>query len=364
MDFDLNADQLALRDGARDLLDGRADAAAVRRFTESDQLFDRNLWDAMVEQGWLCVEQDEADGGLGLGPVEQAVMLEEIGRHVAPVPVLSTVLAARACARAGFADVAAALTSGERIGCVAWSRRADAVVAEPRRDEWLLSGRPDPTPYAPAADVAIVLAAEGGDGAVGVFLVELSDETRPAREPAMDVTRPLGWLELSSTPAACIGDADDAVWLLDRAAALTAAEMLGAASRALDMSVEYARERVQFGRPIGSFQAVKHRCADMLVDVEGMRSTAYWAAWSLDADHPERTIAAATAKIWAGDAAKRVMASALQVHGGIGFTWEHDLHFFLKRSQLDQVSFGDASFHRARLGAILRARALAGDSVI
>ena len=119
--------------------------------------------------------------------------------------------------------------------------------------------------------------------------------------------------------------------------------MLGGASRVLEMAVEYAKERVQFGRPIGSFQAVKHRCADMLVDVEGMRSTSYWAAWCIGADDPDQSIAASTAKTWGSDASKRVMASALQVHGGIGFTWEHDLHFFLKRAQLDQLTFGDAS---------------------
>jgi alkylation response protein AidB-like acyl-CoA dehydrogenase len=140
--------------------------------------------------------------------------------------------------------------------------------------------------------------------------------------------------------------------------------MLGSASRALEMAVEYAKDRVQFGRPIGSFQAVKHRCADMLVDVEGMRSTSYWAAWCIGAGDRDASVAASTAKIWCSDAAKRVMASALQVHGGIGFTWEHDLHLFLKRSQLDQVSFGDASYHRQRLAAMLRPRVEAGESVI
>ena len=132
----------------------------------------------------------------------------------------------------------------------------------------------------------------------------------------------------------------------------------------MTMAVEYAKDRVQFGRPIGSFQAVKHRCADMLVDVEGIRSSAYWAAWCLGVDDPDRAIAASTAKTWAGDASKRVMASALQVHGGIGFTWEHDLHLFLKRAQLDQSTFGDASWHRARLGGLLREKVDAGMSVL
>ena len=132
----------------------------------------------------------------------------------------------------------------------------------------------------------------------------------------------------------------------------------------LDMTVQYAKDRVQFGRPIGSFQAVKHRCADMLVDVEGMRSAAYYAAWAVGAGDPDASAAASAAKVWCSDAARRVMASGLQVHGGIGFTWEHDLHLFLKRSQLDQVSFGDATYHRDRLARILRPRAEAGLPVL
>jgi len=132
----------------------------------------------------------------------------------------------------------------------------------------------------------------------------------------------------------------------------------------LDMAVGYAKERQQFGRPIGSFQAVKHRCADMLVDVEGMRSAVYWAAWCIAASDDDASVAASTAKIWCSDAARRVMASGLQVHGGIGFTWEHDVHLFLKRSQLDQVSFGDATFHRSRLAERLRPRVESGEGVV
>jgi alkylation response protein AidB-like acyl-CoA dehydrogenase len=132
----------------------------------------------------------------------------------------------------------------------------------------------------------------------------------------------------------------------------------------MELSVEYAKERVQFGRPIGSFQAIKHRCADMLVDVEGMRSSVYWAAWCIGARHDDASVAASTAKVWCSDASRRVMASALQVHGGIGFTWEHDVHLFLKRAQLDQVSFGDAGFHRDRLVDLLRARVEAGGSLL
>jgi alkylation response protein AidB-like acyl-CoA dehydrogenase len=180
----------------------------------------------------------------------------------------------------------------------------------------------------------------------------------------MDRTRELGWLRFDDTPATFLGGAAAVDAVVDRGATYTAAEMLGGAERVLAMAVEYAKVRVQFGRPIGSFQAVKHRCADMLVDVEGMRSSVYWAAWCIGAEDTDRSVAASTAKIWGADASKRVMASALQVHGGIGFTWEHDLHLFMKRAQLDQLTFGDAAFHRERLAALLRPRVEAGQSVL
>jgi alkylation response protein AidB-like acyl-CoA dehydrogenase len=366
VDFELSDDQLALRDGARELLDGLASTTQVRTAMGAGGGYDAGLWKAMVDQGWTGVEVPEADGGLGLGIVELAVLLEEVGRHAAPAPFQSTVLALSALARSegdSAGDEVSRLLEGDAIGCVAWSSRADAVRAErgPGPD-WRLTGRPDPTPYAPSASVAVVVA-EDGDGP-GLFAVDLDAVGPPAREPAMDQTRELGWLRLDGTPARRLGGGGAVEALLDRGAVAASAEMLGGASRAMDMAVEYAKERVQFGRPIGSFQAVKHRCADMLVDVEGMRSTVYWAAWCIGADDADAAVAGSTAKVWCSDASKRVMASALQVHGGIGFTWEHDLHLFLKRAQLDQLTFGDASYHRARLGRLLRGRVEAGESVL
>jgi alkylation response protein AidB-like acyl-CoA dehydrogenase len=216
--------------------------------------------------------------------------------------------------------------------------------------------------YAPSAEVAVVVAA-CADGPA-VFAVDLDAVGRPRREPAMDRTREVGWLRFDRTPAAHLGHADAVDRLVERGAVASCAEMLGGAAHVLDLAVEYAKDRVQFDRPIGSFQAVKHRCADMLVDVEGMRSATYWAAWCLAAEAPDASIAASTAKIWSADASKRVMASSLQVHGGVGFTWEHDLHLFLKRAQLDQLAFGDAAFHRERLAAMLRPKVEAGESII
>jgi alkylation response protein AidB-like acyl-CoA dehydrogenase len=348
MEFELSDDQLALRDAARSLLAARATPKRVREVADKGDLYDTELWAEMAAQGWPAIELGESGGGLGLGAVETAVLLEEIGRHVAPAPVLSTVLALGALVRAadngvaGAAEWVAPLAEGRAIGCVVW---------EPER-----AG--EPVIDGPAADVAVVL------GAGEVVALDLRDGARPAREAAMDLTRPIGRLSADRPAPVALGDTHAADDLIDRAAVAHSAELLGAASAALDLAVAYAKEREQFGRPIGSFQAVKHRCADMLVDVEGMRSAVYWAAWCIAAGHPDRSIAASTAKTWSADAAKRVLASALQVHGGIGFTWEHDLHLFLKRAHLSQVSCGDATWHRARLARLLRARVDAGESVV
>jgi alkylation response protein AidB-like acyl-CoA dehydrogenase len=337
MDFDLSEDQLALRDGARELLDGLASPERVRAHTATGAAFDDALWRSMIEQGWPGVEVGEAHEGLGLGAIEVAVLAEELGRHAAPAPFVPTVLALDALAHAGNDEWRARLLSGDALACVAWDIAA-------------------PVPYAPSADLAIVSADDG------VYAMEIAQ--RPPREPAMDLTRELGWLAFDAAQATRLGGADAKQRLVDRGATFAAADLLGSAARALDMAVEYAKDREQFGRPIGSFQAVKHRCADMLVDVEGMRSTVYWAAWCLSAGDEDASVAASTAKVWCSDASKRVMSSALQVHGGIGFTWEHDLHFFMKRAQLDQLAFGDASFHRRRLTELLRPRVEAGQSVV
>jgi alkylation response protein AidB-like acyl-CoA dehydrogenase len=360
VDFELSDDQIALRDAARELLDGLASPFQVRATVDAGDGLDPRLWQAVVEQGWIAVELPEARGGLGLGTVEVAVLAEEVGRHVAPVPFLSSSLVAWALDQAGESDTVERVCAGEIIGCVAWSRDSGAVRAASDGAGWLLTGRTDPVADGPAASIAVVVAA--ADEGSGVYAVDLA-ESIPA-EPAMDRTRGVGWLVLNGMPARRLGGLELVEGLVDRGATLTAAEMLGAADRAMEMAVEYAKVREQFGRPIGSFQAVKHRCADMLVDVEGMRSTAYWAAWCLGAGDAEASVAASTAKVWAVDASKRVMASALQVHGGIGFTWEHDLHFFMKRAQLDQLRFGDATYHRDRLATLLRPRVEAGESVI
>ncbi len=351
VDFELSEDQLALQDAARSLLDGRADHDHVRAHMASGEPFDAGLWRAMAEQGWLGVTLGEDAGGLGAGWVEAAVLLEEIGRHTAPVPFLPSLLALDVLAASGGPEEwVAGLSTGERIGCVGWNRHPDALEAAESHGQWTVSGRTGPVEAACAADIAVVVASGQ------VFAVELADSGRPVREPAMDVTRALSWLAFDRSPAVLLGGPDLAEGLLDRGAVGASAEMLGGSGRVLELAVQYAKDRIQFDQPIGSFQAIKHRCADMVVDVEGMRSSTWYAAWALSAGQEDSSIAASTAKVWSTDAAKRVMASGLQVHGGIGFTWEHDLHLYMKRSQFDRMSYGDAAFHRQRLGGLLRAR--------
>ncbi|MEJ5254105.1 MAG: acyl-CoA dehydrogenase family protein [Acidimicrobiales bacterium] len=353
MDFELSDEQLALRDAARELLGGYASSTRVRAVVDAGGGYDPELWAAMVEQGWTAVALPEALGGLGLGFVEVAVLLEQVGAHVAPAPVLQQIVALAMLSEAA-PEWIQPLVSGASIATIAWS----PVAAEPAGDGWVLTGRAEPAVYAPSADVAVVRSPDA------VFAVDLRDGVRPTAEPAMDRTREVGWLVFDRTPALRIGGADALERFGDLGATAYAAELLGIAARSLDLAVAYAKQREQFGRPIGSFQAVKHRCADMLVDVEGMRSCVYYAAWCVAADDPDRSIAASTAKTWCSDAARRVTASTLQVHGGIGFTWESDVHLFLKRSQLDERAFGDAVFHRRRLASLLRERIESGGRVI
>lgn len=327
MDFELDDDQLALRAAARSLLDDQASAKRVRAVADAGGGWDRDLWAAMVDQGWTAIAVPEARGGLGLGWVEAAILAEEVGAHVAPAPIVQQLVAL-----ASLDDERA--LAGEVIVTAASSGRREVV------------------PFAPAAQHIVAVVA--GD------LHVMPGGVPP--EPAMDVTREVGWVE--PVAGERLGGPGAVTRHLDVGATLYAAELLGLSQRMLDESTAYAKDRVQFDKPIGSFQAVKHRLADMLVDVEGMRSAVYYAAWCLTAEHPDASIAASTAKAWASDAATRVLTSALQVHGGIGFTWESDVHVYVKRGQLDAIAFGDASFHRSRIARRLRPRVAAGDAVL
>jgi alkylation response protein AidB-like acyl-CoA dehydrogenase len=343
MDFDLSPDQIALRDAAHELLAGQCSPDRVRTAGG----FDADLWTAMVEQGWTGIAVDESKGGVGLGTVEAAVLLEQAGGFVAPVPLTQQLVALASLAEGEWGQ---RLLGGAAIAAIARTPLE-------HHGDGTVSGRPEPVIYGARADVLVVPAGED------LVAVDLESIGRRA-EPAMDLTRELAWIDLDHAPATVVGGPDEVAAHLDRGAVFHAAEMLGGAEAVMRLAVDYAKEREQFGRPIGSFQAVKHRCADMLVDVEGMRSAVYHAAWAIGADDPDAAVAAATAKVWCSEAGLRVAESALQVHGGIGFTWESDVHLYLKRAQLDSVAFGDARHHRARLGGMLAERLKSGGSVL
>ncbi|MHB8220426.1 MAG: acyl-CoA dehydrogenase family protein [Acidimicrobiales bacterium] len=378
MEFDLSDDQYALQDGAARLLAVHASPERVRAAIATDGGLDRELWSAMADQGWTAVEVPAGDGGLGLGVVETAVLAEQVGRYAAPVPFVPVVLARWALAgrvadHGPAAELATGLAEGSLLACVFCGPPQGALTAAKGPDGWAVTGRTGPVIGAPEADVAVVVAGldpaeDAGDrtnsAGDAVFAVVLDDDHRPLVEPAMDRTRSLGQLVFDGRRAVRIGDRHTAAELLDRAAVLASAQLLGGAARSMEMAVDYAKVRHQFGQPIGSFQAVKHRCADMLVDVEGMRSAVYAAAWCVDEGTEDAAVTASSAKAWCSAAGLRVSASSLQVHGGIGFTWEHDLHIYMKRTQLDQWSYGDSGFHLDRLARLLRTRLDAGLAVL
>jgi alkylation response protein AidB-like acyl-CoA dehydrogenase len=330
MNFELSDDQQAIQRTAREFLADAYPPAEVRRLAyETERGFTDEGWAALCELGWPALLVPEEHGGLGLGVVELAVVQEELGAALAPSPFLSTVVAAAFIDAAGSDEQRgrwlAALAAGEARG---------AVAALADDDGWTA------VPDAAGADVVV---ARDGDG-WGLV-------TAPEAEPveALDATRKLWRVRASGELEPLPGDAARA---LDVAAVALAAESVGVARRAMDMAVQYAKEREQFGRPIGAYQAVSHACAQMLLEVEGARSTTLYAAWALDHEaiaSPPAPLAASMAKAYASDAGWRVPAAALQVHGGIGFTWEHDLHLWLKRGKANAYLWGDAREHRARV---------------
>jgi len=333
------------------------------------------LWRTMcVDLGLTGLGVTEELGGSGGGFVEVVIVAEELGRTLAAVPFLSCAVLAVPALNAAGPDIAAEylpdIVRGDSVATVVLDQ--DQSAGEPRllatqlaAGTWSLTGHVRAVIGLPA-DLLLVFA-QARDG-LRLFAVSGSAsglKLRPA--PSLDLSRTYSDLVFDGTEARLLADVDSACSIQRlvrrRAAVALAGEMLGGAVACLDAATEYAKVRNQFGRPIGSFQAIKHRCADMVVDVEGMRSSTWYGAWAIAAGEPDASIAASTAKVWCSDAAKRVMASGLQVHGGIGFTWEHDLHLFMKRSQFAGLSYGDAAFHRNRVAEILRARLVSGVGV-
>jgi alkylation response protein AidB-like acyl-CoA dehydrogenase len=354
MNFDFTDDQQAIKRTAKDFLAARYKLEEVRRLAlEDPRGFTDAQWGEIAELGWPGLAIAEEHGGLGLGVVELVVLQEELGYALAPTPFLSTVAAGLLLQAAGSeaqrAERLPALAAGEARATVAqWEPGGSHAPDEPALEPVgsALTGTKIAVPDAGSADWAIVTASEDRH-----FLVDLAqDGVTVEPQEALDPTRRLFSLHFDEAEAHRLpGDGHGVAAAYAGICAAIAAESVGVAQRALEMAVAYASDRKQFDRPIGAYQAVSHRCAQMLLEVEGGRSLAYYAGWACDHEPQTAPLAASMAKAYASDAGWRVTASSIQVHGGIGFTWEHDLHLFLKRAKANAHTFGDARWHRARV---------------
>ncbi len=353
MNFDFTDDQQAIKRTAHDFLAARYRPEEVRRLAEDERGFTDEQWSQIAELGWPGLVVDEEHDGLGLGLVELVVIQEELGQALAPTPFFSDAAAALLLQAGGSeeqkAELLAPLARGEQRGTVAvWDADGGWAPDDSRLDgaDGTLKGTKIAVPDAGSADWIIVSGAEGRH-----YLVRTAEDgVRVEATPGIDTTRKLFSVHLDGAAAHELpGGAEDVAYAYHGIDTALAAESVGVAQRALEMAVEYANDRKQFGRPIGAYQAVSHRCAQMLLEIEGARSLAYYAGWAFDHEPESAALAASMAKAYASEAGWRVTASSLQVHGGIGFTWEHDLHFFLKRAKANAHAFGDARWHRARV---------------
>jgi len=364
MDFDYSGEQRQLQQEARRFLEDRCPPSSVRAVLENPELsLDRGLWAGMAELGWLGTVIPEVHGGLGLGYVELCVIAEELGRAVAPVPFASTLyFFAEALLLAGSpaqqAQWLPKIACGELIGCFATAEGpgrpsgALTTVVEAGR----ITGTKIPVTDGGIADVAIVLAAAAG--APGLYLVQL-EQTAVRRGPlgSLDDSRGVASLSFHGAHAELLGRPGAGLHLVDRvlqrAAVLLAFEQIGGADRCLQTARDYALQRYVFGRPIGSFQAVKHRLADMYVRNELARSNAYYAAWALDTNADELPIAAAAARLAASDAFGFAAKENIQIHGGAGFTWDADPHLFFRRARQLSLVAGAPAVWGEQLAAVL-----------
>lgn len=379
MDFGLNEDQETLAKYAREFLDNECPTTFVRTMLDHETAYDRAFYKHMADLGWMGIAIPEQYAGQGMTYVDLAVLLEEMGRALVPGPFFATVcLAAPTVLEAGNDAQRQALlpgiASGERNATVAYTEanaRVDAsgieLAARKEGDGYVLSGRKRFVLDAHVADTLIVAArtSDSSDPTEGVSLFVVDAKASGVsvdQLKTMDMTRRLCDVTLDGVTVggqAVLGDVDRG-WprlerALQRATGLLCAECVGGSQKVLDLSVAYARERIQFGRPIGSFQAVKHKCADMLVDVELGRSAMYYAAWAASDEESELSLAASIAKAFCGEAFTRVASNGIHVHGGIGFTWEHDMHLYFKRAKANEVLLGDPSYHRDQVARLVPA---------
>jgi alkylation response protein AidB-like acyl-CoA dehydrogenase len=365
VNFAFSEEQEELRRTVRAFLEGKSPSAEVRRLMETVEGYDTAVWKQMGEQlGLQGLAVPEEFGGSGFSYVELVVVLEEMGRALLCAPYFSTVaLAANTLLHSG--DEAAkkehlpGIASGETIATLAftepsgkWDESGITMEATKKGDGWSLTGEKMFVLDGHVADLVLVAARTGAG--VTLFAVE-GGASGLTRTPltTMDQTRKQARLTFADVPAKLVGT-EGAGWtvldrVLDLAAVALAAEQVGGAQKVLEMSVEYAKVRVQFGRPIGSFQAIKHKCADMLLEVESAKSAAYYAGWCAAELNDELPVVASLAKAYCSEAYFHAAAENIQIHGGIGFTWEHDAHLYFKRAKSSELLFGDPTYHRELL---------------
>jgi len=366
----VSAEQDELRASVRRFLTDRAPLTRVRELMDTEDGLDQGVWEqAGAQLGLQGLAIPESYGGAGFSFAEQAIVLEEFGAALYGGPYLaSAVLAATALLASpdegARGELLPGIASGETIATLAfteddgsWDPAAIRLAAAKDGEAWRLDGHKSFVLDGATAGLILVVAAT--DAGLSLFAVQA--DAVPADTggltrvtlPTMDQTRKLARLEFAATPARLIGSPGDAAAILDRtldvAAIALAAEQLGGAQRALDMAVGYAKVREQFGRPIGSFQTIKHRCADLLLEVESLRSAVGYAAAAVAAGSAEIPVLASLAKAYASETFFHVAAENIQIHGGIGFTWEHDAHLYFKRAKSSELFLGDPAYHRERL---------------
>jgi alkylation response protein AidB-like acyl-CoA dehydrogenase len=357
MQFGLTETQQMLQKSARVFFPQECPMARVRHLMQEDGAYDPKLWWKLAGHGWTGLPFSEEHGGMGMGLVELAIACEEAGRAMLPGPYFSTV-----CVAGTLLDAiprcrprVAAIAKGEArmaLALVEDGGRWDPDAVRLRIGGGRLSGRKLFVADAASANVLLVAVRRGE----ALAIAEVDPRGRGVairRMPAMDRTRHLYCVEFDGAAVDVLAEGPEAAAALDRtfdtASVMLAAEMTGAMQRALELTVEYAKTRTQFGRPIGQFQAVQHLCADMLVLTESSRSAASYAAWALQQGAPEARTAVSIAKAYAGDACRETINRAIQVHGGMGFTWENDLHLYYRRAKASETAFGDPAFHRERI---------------
>ena len=347
MQFGLSESQQLLTKNARKFFAAECPMQEVRRLMDTDTAYDATLWAKMAEQGFTGVIFPEEHGGMGLGKVELALLMEEMGRALVPGPYLSTISAAAIVNECGSPEQKQRYVAPVCAG----TARAAIAVTEPRASasglreaSGTLTGEKLFVADAAIADYIVVI---GGTSAYLVKRGAPGLSVTPMN--GMDLTRKIYAVSFNNTPAAPLPNASRVNHALEIATVGIAAELVGGMQRVLDLAVEYAKTRKQFSKPIGQYQAVQHQLADSYLETESARSAAYYAAWALEESAPDASVAVSIAKMYASDAARNVGNRGIQVHGGMGFTWENDAHLYYRRFKADETALGDATYHRERI---------------